>query len=62
VDTQLVLPFGEPEQVREQVAERLEIFNAKNGFVFSTIHNIQCNTPVENVIAMFEMLGRKAKK
>jgi len=61
VDTQLVLPFGEPEQVREQVAERLDIFNAKNGFVFSTIHNIQCNTPVENVMAMFETLGRKVK-
>jgi hypothetical protein len=62
VDTQQVLPFGEPEQVRKQVAERLEIFNAKNGFVFSTIHNIQCNTPVENVIAMFEALGRNVKK
>ena len=62
VDTQQVLPFGEPEQVRKQVAERLEIFNAKNGFVFSTIHNIQCNTPVENVIAMFETLGRKINK
>lgn len=62
VDTQQVLPFGEPEQVRKQVAERLEIFNAKNGFVFSTIHNIQCNTPVQNVIAMFEALGRKVTK
>lgn len=62
VDTQLVLPFGEPEQVREQVAERLEIFNTKNGFVFSTIHNIQCNTPVDNVMAMFETLGRKVTK
>jgi len=47
---------------RQQVAERLEIFNAKNGFVFSTIHNIQCNTPVENVIAMFKTLGRNVKK
>ena len=62
VDTQQVLPFGEPEQVRRQVAERIEIFNAKKGFVFSTIHNIQCNTPVENVLAMFEALGRKVTK
>jgi hypothetical protein len=62
VDTQQVLPFGEPEQVRRQVAERLEIFNARNGFVFSAIHNIQCNTPVENVIAMFEALGRQVAK
>ncbi len=61
VDTQQTLPFGKPEQVRRQVAERVHIFNAKRGFVFSTVHNIQCNTPVENVLAMFEALGRKIK-
>jgi hypothetical protein len=57
-DTQKTLPFGQPDQVREQVVERAEIFNGKNGFVFSTVHNIQCNTPTENVVAMFEALGR----
>jgi uroporphyrinogen-III decarboxylase len=58
VDTQKTLPFGTPEEVRQQVTERLRIFNEKNGFVFTTIHNIQCNTPTENVLAMFEALGR----
>jgi len=61
VDTQQTLPFGKPEEVRRQVAERVQIFNAKRGFVFSTVHNIQCNTPVENILAMFEALGRKIK-
>ncbi len=61
IDTQKTLPFGEPDQVREQVAERVRIFNSKNGFVFATIHNIQCNTPTENVLAMFEALGRDVK-
>jgi hypothetical protein len=59
VDTQQTLPFGKPEQVRRQVTERVQIFNSKKGFVFSTVHNIQCNTPVENVLTMFEALGRK---
>ncbi|MBN2137060.1 MAG: hypothetical protein JW720_04585 [Sedimentisphaerales bacterium] len=59
VDTQKTLPFGTPDEVRRQVAERLEIFGGTNGFVFNTIHNIQCNTPVENLLAMFEALGRK---
>ncbi len=58
VDTQKTLPFGEPDQVRREVAERLRIFGAKNGFVFATVHNIQCNTPTQNVLAMFEALGR----
>jgi len=59
VDTQQTLIFGKPDEVRRQVAERLQIFNKTNGFVFSTVHNIQCNTPVENVLAMFEAMGRK---
>ena len=58
VDTQKTLPFGTPDEVREQVTERLSIFGRKNGFVFNTIHNIQCNTPVENLFAMFAALGR----
>lgn len=58
VDTQQTLPFGTPDEVRQQVAERVKIFNAKGGFVFNTIHNIQCNTPTENLLAMFEALGR----
>ncbi len=54
VDTQKTLPFGTPQEVYEQVIERIKIFSQKNGFVFNSIHNIQCNTPIENVIAMFE--------
>ena len=59
VDTQQTLPFGSADDVRQQVAERVKIFSKKKGFVFNTVHNIQCNTPVENVLAMFEALGRK---
>lgn len=59
VDTQKTLPFGNPDEVRAQVAERVKIFSRKNGYVFNTIHNIQCNTPIENLLAMFEALGRK---
>jgi len=58
VDTPQTLPFGTPAEVKAQVAERLKILNAKNGYVFNTIHNIQCNTPTENLIAMFQALGR----
>ncbi len=54
VDTQQTLPFGTAEEVYEQVTERIRIFSGKGGFVFNTIHNIQCNTPIENVLAMFE--------
>jgi len=53
VDTQKTLPFGTPEEVYEQVRQRIDIFSRKNGFVFNSIHNIQCKTPIDNVLAMF---------
>jgi uroporphyrinogen-III decarboxylase len=58
VDTQRTLPFGTSDEVYEQVAERVKIFSRKNGYVFNTIHNIQSNVPIENLLAMFRALGR----
>ena len=54
VDTQSVLPFGTPAEVREQVLRRCQTFAAGGGFVFNTVHNIQAGTPVENIAAMLE--------
>jgi uroporphyrinogen-III decarboxylase len=51
-----MLPFGKPEEVREQVLRNCEIFNKNGGFVFTTVHNIQANVPVENVVAMLEAI------
>jgi len=59
VDTQQTLPFGDVAEIHRQVKDRLRIFNQKNGFVFNTVHNIQCNTPIENVLAVFKALGRR---
>ena len=54
VDTQKVLPFGTKEEVRQQVRERLEIFSKSGGYVFNPIHNILPNTPIENILAMYD--------
>ena len=51
VDTQHILPFGTPEQVREQVLQRCAIFAKDGGFVFDAVHNVQAKTPVENIAA-----------
>lgn len=56
IDTQKTLPFGTKKEVIDQVKRRIEIFNINGGFVFSAIHNIQANTPIENVVAMFETI------
>jgi hypothetical protein len=63
VDTQSTFAFGTPGEVREQVLRRCEIFSPGGGFVFNAVHNIQANTPVENIAAMVEAVkefnGRK---
>ena len=57
IDTQCVLAFGTKEEVRRQVMEQCEILGKDGGFVFNTVHNIQANVPVENVITMIETLN-----
>ncbi len=54
VDTQKTLPFGTPEEVKQEVLSRLEVFAPGGGYVFNAIHNLQPKTPVENVVAMFQ--------
>jgi uroporphyrinogen-III decarboxylase len=54
VDTQKTLPFGTPDEVREEVRERIRIFGKGGGFVFNTIHNVQARVPVENLMALYE--------
>ena len=53
IDTQELLPFGTPEQVKAQTIGRLEIFSRGGGYVFNPIHNIQAGTPMDNLMAMF---------
>jgi len=56
VDTQKTLPFGSPEEVRKEVAERCCTFGKGGGYVFSTIHNIQSKVPIDNLMAMFQVV------
>ncbi|HIQ22410.1 MAG TPA: methyltransferase [Planctomycetes bacterium] len=58
VDTQKTLPFGTPDQVRAEVAERIRIFGRGGGFVFNTVHNVQAGTPQENLLALYDAMRR----
>jgi uroporphyrinogen decarboxylase len=58
VDTQHVLPFGTPEEVREEVKRRMEDLAPGGGFVFSAVHNVQSDVPPENFMAMWETLRK----
>lgn len=54
INTQKTLPDGTPQEVRDEVFRHCEIFARDGGFVFNTVHNIQANVPVKNIVAMIE--------
>ena len=51
VDTHRILPFGTPEQVREDVRRRIKILAPGGGYVFASIHNMLGDVPPENILA-----------
>lgn len=54
VDTQRTLPFGTPEEIREEVKRLIEVLSEEGGYVFTTVHNVQGDTPVENLLALYK--------
>ncbi len=56
VETQSVLPFGTPQEVKDNVRRNVDALAPGGGYVFNTIHNIQADVPPENIVAMIEAL------
>jgi len=53
-ETQTILQFGTPSDVREQVKERIKIFAPGGGYIFNQIHDIQYGVPPENILTMVD--------
>ena len=56
VDTQKTLPYGTPIEVREQVLEMCSIFSKGGGYIFNSVHNLLPQSPVENLVALFDAI------
>lgn len=56
VDTQKTLPFGTPDEVRNELKQRIMDFAPGGGWVFTTVHNVQPFVPAENLLAMYETI------
>ena len=59
IDVQSTLPFGTPEDVRQEVLDRIEILGKDGGYILDSTNFIQPDTSPENVMAMFDT-GREA--
>jgi len=54
IDVQRVLPFGTPTDVENEVKRVLKAAAPGGGYVLACSHNIQADTPPENIVAMFK--------
>jgi len=54
MDIQETLPRGSTEQVRNQVRERATAFRNCGGLILGPCHQIQPDTPLVNILAMYE--------
>jgi len=55
-DTQSVLPYGTPQEVRDETKRRIEDLAPGGGFIFAPIHVIQNGVPPENIMTWWETL------
>jgi uroporphyrinogen decarboxylase len=58
IDIQWVLPFGTVKDVEEEVKRRIAIYAPGGGYVIFPAHDIQPDTPPENVIAMYDAIEK----
>ncbi len=54
IDEQELLPRGTSSMVREEVNRIIQIFNKDGGYIVCPAHAIQPDTPIENIIALYE--------
>jgi uroporphyrinogen decarboxylase len=58
IDTQRVLPFGSPKEVKELACKRIVELGKGGGYVLAPCHNIQPGTPPQNILSLYHS-GKK---
>ena len=53
ISIQQTMPFGTADDIRREVRHRYEALAAGGGYIFCTAHDIQADTPLENVETLF---------
>lgn len=58
ISIQKTLPFGTTEDIAAEVRQRIETVGYNGGFILAPAHNIQPDTPLENILTMYETVRR----
>ncbi len=56
IDMQELLPHATPQQVRDETRRLMDVLNDDGGWIACSSHNLQPDTPPENIVAMYETL------
>jgi uroporphyrinogen decarboxylase len=54
ISIQQTMPFGTPNEVRQEVKRIADLVKPVGGYIFCTAHNVQADTPTENVLALLD--------
>jgi uroporphyrinogen decarboxylase len=55
IDIQQLLPSGSPNEVKERVELNKRILGKEGGYILAGSHHIQADTPVENILVMYDI-------
>lgn len=61
ISIQRTLPRGTPEEIGREVEEKAAALGRGGGYIFCTSHNVQADTPVENVLALLAAYRRHGR-
>lgn len=54
IDTQKIIPYGSPAEVKQEVKRRIRDLAPGGGYVLAAVHNIQAGVKPENILKMFD--------
>jgi uroporphyrinogen decarboxylase len=55
ISTQMTLPYGTPDEVREETRHIIKLMADGGGYILSPAQSIQDDVPLENILAMLEV-------
>lgn len=62
IGTQVTLPFGTPQQVRDEIRQARLTLGTGGGYIMTTTKPVRPEVPVENAVACVETLLQEARK
>ena len=54
IDSQHILPYGTPAEVRQEVRRVIDLLGPGGGYMLAAVHTIMHEAPAENILAMTE--------